>query len=46
MFNNLQKKKVMAIGQKDENNGLYHIHTKSPLMINVEVENATKLWHK
>jgi len=46
MFNNLQKKKVMAIGQKDENNGLYHIHTKSPLMISVEVENAIKLWHK
>lgn len=36
----------MAIGQKDENNGLYHIHTKSPLMISVEVENAIKLWHK
>lgn len=34
----------MAIGQKDENNGLYHIHTKSPFMISVEVENAIKLW--
>jgi hypothetical protein len=46
MFNNLQKKKVMVIGQKDENNGLYHIHTKSPLMISVEIENAIKLWYK
>lgn len=36
----------MAIGKKDENNGLYHIHTKSPLMICVEVRNAIKLWHK
>ncbi len=46
VFNILQKKKVMAIGKKDDNNGLYQIHTKSPLMISVEVENATKLWHK
>jgi len=45
MFNNLQKK-IIAIGKKDENNGLYHIHTKSPLMIRVEVRNAIKLWHK
>lgn len=45
VFNNLQKK-IMAIGKKDENNGLYHIHTKSPLMICVEVRNAIKLWHK
>jgi len=42
VFNNLQKKKVMAIGQKNENNGLYHIHTESPLMISVEVENANE----
>ncbi len=45
MFNNLQKK-IMAIGKKDDNNGLYHICTKSPLMIRVEVRNAIKLWHK